>query len=123
MTWVLSAVYAVDDPSIATAVEVLLDPEMLTLQDADVGVEADVHYVALFRYLGCSGYAHEEALVGAGDDQRMLAVLEVADGGRPATVLKATFTRLAADEGFSARARVIARLLSDPKGFSALARA
>lgn len=84
---------------------------------------SDVHYVALFRNLGCSGYAHEEAFVGAGNDHRMLGALEIADAGRPATVLRAALTRLARDEGFAARARAVARFLSDPKGYSSFARA
>jgi hypothetical protein len=40
---------------------------------------SDVYYVSLFRYLGCSGYAQEEARLGAGDDLKMLGALEVMD--------------------------------------------
>jgi len=84
---------------------------------------AECAYVALLRYMGCSGYAHEEALVGAGDDAAMLAALERTDPARPATVLSAAFTRLARDAGFAERALAIARLLSDPRGYAKLARA
>lgn len=84
---------------------------------------AECSYVALLRYMGCSGYAHEEALVGAGDDAAMLAAFERTDPARPGTVVAAAFTRLARDAGFVQRARAIALLLSDPKGYANLARA
>jgi len=87
------------------------------------GLLAECGYVALLRYMGCSGYAHEEALIGAGDDRAMLAALEIVDVGKPTTLISAAFTRLARNEGFVARARAIARLLSDPRGYANMTRA
>ena len=43
-TWVLSAAYDVDHAGIATAVEMLLDHDRLTLQDADVVAAALSQY-------------------------------------------------------------------------------
>src|SRR5690349_18756008 len=40
---------------------------------------AELYYAALLRYLGCSGYAHEEAAVTAGDDRSLLPTLELCD--------------------------------------------
>jgi|SRR5437773_12387020 len=44
MTWVLSAVYDLDAVAIATAVEMFLNHEHLTLQDSDVVAAALVHF-------------------------------------------------------------------------------
>jgi predicted nucleic-acid-binding protein len=44
MTWVLGAAYSVDHGAIATAVEMLLSHENLTLQDADAVAAALRHY-------------------------------------------------------------------------------
>ena len=43
-TWVLSAAYQVEDSAIATAVEMLLNHQHVTLQDADVVEAALQHY-------------------------------------------------------------------------------
>src|SRR5690349_14901247 len=40
---------------------------------------AELYYTALLRYLGCSGYAHEEAALTAGDDRSLLPALELCD--------------------------------------------
>ena len=43
-TWVLAAVYDRSPPDIATAIEMLLNHEQVTLQDADVVTEAVAHF-------------------------------------------------------------------------------
>jgi len=43
-TWVLSAAYNLEDAGIAKAVDMLLNHTSLTMQDADVVVEALAHY-------------------------------------------------------------------------------
>ncbi len=43
-TWVLSAAYELDHASIATAIEMLLDHQRLTIQDGDVVAAALEHY-------------------------------------------------------------------------------
>jgi putative nucleotidyltransferase with HDIG domain len=90
-----------------------------------LGPEAlrDVYYTALLRYLGCSGYAHETAWVGGGDDLAFLRAFEAVDptdlGGVAATALR----DLARDAPLAARARAIARLLADPRAPKKLAEA
>ena len=44
-TWVLSAVYGLVPPAIATAVEMLLNHQHLTIQDGDVAAAALEHYL------------------------------------------------------------------------------
>src|SRR3569623_1660904 len=48
---------------------------------------ADLYYTSLLRYLGCSGYALEEASVTAGDDRVLRPALELCDTARPAPVV------------------------------------
>ncbi|MBI2205265.1 MAG: type II toxin-antitoxin system VapC family toxin [Candidatus Rokubacteria bacterium] len=56
-TWVLSAVYRVGPAAIATAVDMLLNHEALTLQDADVA------RAALQQYRATSGMSFSDCLV------------------------------------------------------------
>ena len=114
------AVGIADEGALRTSFAATLLAELAGLRGERV---AECSVVALLRYVGCSGYAHEEAWVGAGDDAAMLAALEIVDAGRPATVVAAAFTRLARGAGFVERTRAIARLLSDPRGYASTARA
>jgi len=114
------AVGIASEGALRTSLAATLLAQLAGLRGAQI---AECSYVALLRYIGCSGYAHEEALVGAGDDAAMLAALELADPAKPASVVAAAFTRLARNAGFVERTRAIARLLSDPRGYANTARA
>jgi len=114
------AVGIASEGALRTSLAATLLAQLAGLRGAQI---ADCSYVALLRYIGCSGYAHEEALIGAGDDAAMLAALELADPAKPASVVAAAFTRLARNAGFVERTRAIARLLSDPRGYARTARA
>jgi HD-GYP domain-containing protein (c-di-GMP phosphodiesterase class II) len=114
------AVGIANEGALRTSLAATLLAQLAGLRGARV---AECSYVALLRYVGCSGYAHEEALVGAGDDAAMLAAMELVDPVKPATVVAAAFTRLARGAGFVERTRAIARLLSDPRGYAGIARA
>ncbi len=42
----------------------------------------DVYYVSMFRYIGCTGFAHEETFIyGAGDDIATRNIMSMADMG------------------------------------------
>jgi HD-GYP domain-containing protein (c-di-GMP phosphodiesterase class II) len=84
---------------------------------------SDVYYSALLRYLGCTGYAHEQALFGAGDDLGFLAAFEAVDPGRPAEVLTTAFTRIGRGASARRRAASVMRLLSQPGMYGQLATA
>jgi HD-GYP domain-containing protein (c-di-GMP phosphodiesterase class II) len=81
------------------------------LPAADV---ADAYWTGLLRYLGCTGYAHETAPLGAGDDQGWLAAFEAADPARLAEVLGVALFRVARGAGPRARAATVARFLGAP---------
>jgi HD-GYP domain-containing protein (c-di-GMP phosphodiesterase class II) len=83
---------------------------------------SDVYYASLLRYLGCSGYAHEEAAVSGGDDLSLLPALELADPTRPREVMGAALRRLAPGQTLLVRAGAVMRFLSDPGGYAKLAR-
>lgn len=75
---------------------------------------ADAYWTGLLRYLGCSGFAHETARFGAGEDQALLAAFETTDPARVAEVLWTAITRLGRGAGPTARAVAVARFLSSP---------
>jgi HD-GYP domain-containing protein (c-di-GMP phosphodiesterase class II)/DNA-binding CsgD family transcriptional regulator len=55
----------------------------------------DAYYVAMLRFLGCTGFAHEEAHVyGAGDDLVTRNVMAMADAGDPIGTVRAIATGL-----------------------------
>ncbi|MDB4979534.1 MAG: transcriptional regulator, LuxR family, partial [Myxococcales bacterium] len=83
----------------------------------------DVYYTALLRYLGCSGYAHEEAALGAGDDLAFLATYQAADVTDGRAFLGLTFGKLARGKSLPARVGAIAQVLTHPRGYTDLARA
>ncbi|MFI5307023.1 MAG: HD domain-containing phosphohydrolase [Polyangiales bacterium] len=84
---------------------------------------SDAFYAALLRYVGCSGFAHEEALLGAGDDLALLGTFEAGDAARLTEMLAIAFGRLARDAPPLDRLRSIARFVMDPKGYGKLATA
>src|SRR5688572_1041392 len=76
-------------------------------QRAGLGAAAcrDAYYLTLFRFLGCTGFAHEEArYYGAGNDIATRNVMALADAADPVRTLSAIVRRVG--EGAPARARV-----------------
>src|ERR1700690_1052339 len=87
------------------------------------GALGDVYYAALLRYLGCSGFAHEEAALNGGDDLAYLTMFQGSDPARVAEVIALGLRGLAKGKSLGVRARAVTRFLSDPKGYAKLARA
>lgn len=81
----------------------------------------DVYYTAVLRYLGCSGYAHEEARIGAGDDHHYLSTFEDLDPTELPALLGRAVTRLARHAPLAERVRSVGLLLSDPKAYASMA--
>ncbi len=84
---------------------------------------SDVYYAALLRYLGCSGFAHEEAALNGGDDLAYLAIFQGTDPARVAEAIALALRGLAKGRPLGVRARAVKRFLSDPKGYAKLAQA
>lgn len=79
--------------------------------DADL---RDAYYVNLLRYLGCVGFAHEEAHVyGAGDDIAVRELMAMADDADPLGTLGRIVTRLGRGGDLAERVRGVARMVSD----------
>jgi HD-GYP domain-containing protein (c-di-GMP phosphodiesterase class II) len=74
----------------------------------------DLYYVTLFRYLGCTGFAHEEAHVyGAGDDIAVRRTMALADAGQPGFTLRRVARGIGKSGPPLEAARAVARLLGD----------
>jgi HD-GYP domain-containing protein (c-di-GMP phosphodiesterase class II) len=81
----------------------------------DPDTARDAYYAGLLRFLGCTGYAHEQALINAGDDLGFLRTYADVDLGDPRQVVGRTFSRLARPAGLANRVAAIARFLGDPR--------
>jgi HD-GYP domain-containing protein (c-di-GMP phosphodiesterase class II) len=75
---------------------------------------ADAYWTGLFRYLGCTVFAHETAALGAGEDQAWLAAFEAVDPARIAEVLSTALLRVGRGSGARARAAAVARFFRSP---------
>ena len=74
----------------------------------------DAYYVNLLRYLGCVGFAHEEAhIYGAGDDIGTRYVMGMADAGDMFGTARRIVGRIGAGGSIGDRVRAVARLLGD----------
>jgi HD-GYP domain-containing protein (c-di-GMP phosphodiesterase class II)/DNA-binding CsgD family transcriptional regulator len=74
----------------------------------------DSYYVNLLRYLGCVGFAHEEAHVyGAGDDIATRYLMGMADAADPVGTARRIIGRLGAGGPIGQRVRAVARILGD----------
>lgn len=78
------------------------------LDEAEV---ADVYYTTLLKFIGCTAFAHEEAIVYGGDDVAMRAAGARRDFGRPREVF-GFFFDLVPDAPIARRATVIASALA-----------
>src|SRR4051794_33448195 len=86
--------------------------------DRHAGVDAasvrDAYYVAILRFLGCTGFAHEETHVyGAGDDLATRNVMAMADITNPVGTTRAIVAGVGRGSGAAARVQAVANLLLD----------
>lgn len=72
----------------------------------------DAYYVTLFRFLGCTAFAHEEAAdYGAGDDIATRNAMALADLSEPAQTLREIVAQVGRGASLGERARAMARLV------------
>jgi HD-GYP domain-containing protein (c-di-GMP phosphodiesterase class II) len=82
---------------------------------------ADVYYVGLLRFLGCSAYAYEMAQrYAAGDDLSLLRELTLADPRKPLSVLQGAMRGISKRAPLRERARAFGRLASSPESANEL---
>ncbi len=84
---------------------------------------ADAYYAGATRFLGCVGYAHEEAMINGGDDIGFLATFADVDLGNPVRMVGRTLVGLSRGRGLVERATAVARFLGDPRGGDKVSRA
>lgn len=85
---------------------------------------AHVYYANLLRFLGCTGFSHEEgARYGAGDDIAVRNVMAAADAADPVGVVRSVVLGVGAHADLASRAVAVARLLGDGEAVRAHAAA
>lgn len=84
-------------------------------QDEPADVRRDVYWAGLLRYLGCNGFAVEEAAYASGDDIGLRASFVRADLGRPSEFIGAVLRDVGRGAPPLQRAKGVLRLLSDPQ--------
>ncbi|MBT9554707.1 MAG: HD domain-containing protein [Myxococcales bacterium] len=73
----------------------------------------DAYFTVLFRFLGCTGFSHEEAHeFGAGDDITTRNTMALADPSEPLTTVGAIVSRIGRGGGAIARMTAVGRLLA-----------
>jgi HD-GYP domain-containing protein (c-di-GMP phosphodiesterase class II) len=77
-------------------------------------VQQDVYWTALLRYVGCNGFAVEEAGYAAGDDIGLRASFMRADLGRPSEFIGAVLRDVGRGAPLVQRMRGVTRLLTTP---------
>jgi len=91
---------------------------------ADHPTLRQVYYAALLRYLGCVGFAHEEAAhYGGGDDIALRHAMAEADPGRPAHTARVIMAGVGRGTGPRRRALAVATMLANPDAAARHARA
>lgn len=91
----------------------ILASRLAQLAGLDASVQRDAYYLTLFRFLGCTGFAHEEAHeFGAGDDITTRNVMALADAADPLATLGAIASKVAVGSPPLERLGVMTRLAS-----------
>lgn len=84
----------------------------------------DLYYVTVFRYLGCTGFAHEETHeYGAGDDISTRRTMSRADPAQPLAALSRVARGIGGSGPLREGARAVARIFGDGVAFGRHARA
>lgn len=74
----------------------------------------DLYYVTLFRYLGCTGFAHEEThRYGAGDDIAVRRTMALADFAQPLFTAQRVVRGIGQSGPLASGVKAVARLLGD----------
>ena len=77
--------------------------------------QAEAYYVALLRFLGCTGFAHEEAhRFGGGDDISVRSVMGVVDPDEPLQLVRSIVAGVGRDAPLRRRAHGVVSLLTHP---------
>src|SRR5688572_830781 len=73
----------------------------------------DTYWVSLLSNLGCTGFAHDEGLMGAGDDRSLRSGMSMFSIENPVRSASDALGRIAPDVSFARRLHVFAGILTD----------
>lgn len=74
----------------------------------------DTFWVALLTNLGCTGFAHEETVLGAGDDRSIRGAMASADVDDPVGSVRAAIRGVSSRASLTLRLQALWRLFGDP---------
>ena len=83
----------------------------------------DTYWVSLLSYLGCTGFAHDEGLIGAGDDRSLRSGMSMFSIDDPLRSASDALLRIAPDVSFARRVHVLTGILTDRTLFERFQRA
>src|SRR5258706_5484792 len=113
---VIGALTLAADVSNGLAVEkglrTVLDATRLSRLVAGEREATSVYWVSVLRFVGCLGFAPEEAVFAAGDDNALRRSMAFADFSRPLDVIKRAARSYPAGTPLLARARGLAQFLN-----------
>src|SRR5437764_15271661 len=109
----LSALSVVTDlgigrPAQAAMHACLLATRLADAMDLPAAARSDVYYATLLRYIGCTAYAHEEAVQAGGDELDARAESTRADFADPRELLSFIALRLGRNEPVPQRVLAVA---------------
>jgi HD-GYP domain-containing protein (c-di-GMP phosphodiesterase class II)/DNA-binding CsgD family transcriptional regulator len=121
LTELVAAVSLATDLGTGQPIEHALRTCMLSMAVADelgldTGTAAEVHYVALLRFLGCTADASETARLAGGDNIAFLSAMAPVMMGSSREVARTLVRSLGRGRPVSHRARLVAGALGDPGG-------
>jgi HD-GYP domain-containing protein (c-di-GMP phosphodiesterase class II) len=73
----------------------------------------DTYWVTLLGYLGGTGFAHEQGLIGAGDDRAVRSAMSMFSIEAPFSSALSVLQRIAPDASLARRVQVLASILTD----------
>jgi HD-GYP domain-containing protein (c-di-GMP phosphodiesterase class II) len=74
----------------------------------------DTFWTSLFGYLGATGFAHDEGVMGAGDDRAMRSAMQLFSIDDPVRSTLGALRRIAPESSLGRRMRVVAGIFGDP---------
>jgi HD-GYP domain-containing protein (c-di-GMP phosphodiesterase class II) len=92
---------------------VVLCAELGALAGASDEERRDAYWVSLLGYLGCTGFAHDEGLMGAGDDRAVRNAMQLFSLDDPVASTMEVIGRIAPGASLGRRVRVVAGMLTD----------
>jgi hypothetical protein len=102
-----------DSPFGKAVRSVVLAVELGARSGANAEELRDTYWIALLGYLGCTGFAHDEGLMGAGDDRSVRNAMSLFSIDEPLKSTLGVVQRIAPDTSVGRRLRLVGSMMSD----------